>query len=171
MALVFAASADGQRGILSPDHFRITEKASSWTAYSSAAYAVSFQRPSHWVVVPEYSDPELGEQSFGAEDGFFVVGALENPGSIDDVAAGEANHPLLPYGSEPAVARLMIAGQEARLIRPSADQYPSMNRQAAAIIRYPQPVNILGHLYNYFVLYADVGHIEALAQTLIFAGS
>ena len=170
MALVFAVSAEGQPGVLCPDRFRITEKAGAWTAFSNSVYAVSLQRPSHWQRLPEYSDPELGDRGFGAADGFLLVSAVEYPGLIDDVAAGEANHRQMPYGSEPAIESLMIAGQEARLIRPSADQYPSMNGQAALIVRYPQPVSILGHLHNFFVLYVAVGHVEALAQMLVFAG-
>ena len=168
MALVFAASAGGERGVAADLHFHITEKASSWTVYSNAAHAVSFQRPSHWVAVAEHDDPALGQLSFAGEDGFFLVGALESPASIDVVATSEANHPLLPYGSKPTIEALVVAGQEARLVRPSADQYPSMNGQAALIVRYPQPVTVLGHPFNFFVLYADVDHVQTLAQALSF---
>ena len=169
MALVFAASANGQPGVVCPQRFHITEKTSSWTAYSNAAYAVSFQRPTQWVVVPEHNDPVLGKRSYSGEDGFFLIDALENPGTIDQVAAGEANHALMPYGSNPTIEALVVAGREARLVRPSADQYPSMRGQAALIVRYPQPVNVQGHLFNFFVLYADVGHIGTMAQGLSFS--
>jgi hypothetical protein len=166
--LVFAASANGQPGVECPDRFYVTERTSGWILYTNAAYGISLQRPSHWVSVPEHSDPALGELSFAADDGFFLISALENPGLIDAVAAGEANHALMPYGSDPTIEALVVAGQEARLIRPSADQYPSMKGQAALIVRYPRPVTVQGHAFNFFALYADEGHIEELAQTLHF---
>jgi len=170
MALVFAVRAEGQPGVACPDLFYITEATVAQRTYSNTVYAITLEYPAHWQPVPDSWDPALGEVNFAAEDGFFLVGAVENPGSIDEVAAGEAHHALLPYGSQPTVESLLVAGQEARLIWPSADQYPSMNGQAALIVRYPWPVSILDHLYNFFVLYADADHIRAIAQTVYFLG-
>jgi hypothetical protein len=166
--LVFAASANGQRGAQSPNRFYVTEKTSAWILYTNAAYAVSFQRPSQWVIVPEHSDLELGDLSYAGDDGFFIVGALESPASIHEVAAGQASHALQPYGSDPTIETQVVAGQEARLIRPSADQYPSMKGQSALIVRYPRPVTIQGHAFNFLVLQADGDHIDLLAQSLSF---
>jgi hypothetical protein len=89
--------------------------------------------------------------------------------TIDDVAASEAGHVLQPYGSQPIIERLQIQGQDARLILPSEDQPDGMGHQAALIVRYPQPVNILGTLTRYFVLWADYPHIRTIAQTLRFS--
>lgn len=44
-----------------------------------------------------------------------------------------------------------------------------MNYQAALIVRYPQPVNVVGSLCRYFVLWADQAHIRVIAQTLQFS--
>ncbi len=88
--------------------------------------------------------------------------------SIDLATAAEAEHKLQPYGSQPTIETLQIQGQEARLILPSDDQPTGMQHQAALIIRYPQPVNVIGTPCRYFVLWADWPHIRTIAQTLRF---
>jgi len=43
-----------------------------------------------------------------------------------------------------------------------------MQYQAALIVRYPQPVNVLGTPCRFFILWADWPHIRAIAQTVQF---
>jgi hypothetical protein len=138
-----------------------------WTTFSNLAYAISLQYPADWQPVPGYGSPETGETRFAAINGFFQIGAMD-AASIDDVAAAEAGHRLQPYGSQPTIETLQIQGQEARLILPSADQPAGMHYQAALIVRYPQPVNVVGTPCRYFVLWADWPHIRTIAQTLHF---
>jgi hypothetical protein len=138
-----------------------------WADFSSLAYAISLQYPADWQPISGYTDPDTGATRFAAINGFFQIGAMD-AASIDDVAAAEAGHKLQPYGSQPTVEIMEIQGQEARMILPSADQLSGMDDQAALIIRYPQPVNVLGTPCPYFVLWADWPHIRIIAQTLRF---
>jgi TolB protein len=66
------------------------------------------------------------------------------------------------------IETLQIQNQEAHLIMHSADQPAGLQSQAALIIVYPQPVNVIGTPCRYFVLWADWPHIRTIAQTLRF---
>jgi TolB protein len=186
MRLVFAVAAEGQPGIASPVLFQITSAAPTvmptpspqvmpsptpyqdmWITFSSPAYAISLEYPADWQPVPGYGSPETGETRYGGINGFFQIAAMDSD-SIDQATAAEAGHKLQPYGSQPTVETLQVQGQEARLILPSDDQPAGMQHQAALIIRYPEPVNVVGVPCGYFVLWADWPHIGAIAQTLRF---
>jgi hypothetical protein len=138
-----------------------------WSTFSSPAYGVSLQYPAGWQSVPGYSDPEAGETKFAGPDGFFQISAMSGDG-LDQVVASEAEHHLRPYGSQPVIENVRVAGQEARLILPSADQPAAMAGQAELIVRYPEPVTLAGYDYEFFVLWADQDHIRAIAQTVQF---
>jgi hypothetical protein len=173
--LVFAAMAEGQPGVLSPDQFQVifavpnpspltatpTPYMDTWTTFSSPAFAVSLQYPADWQPAG-YGSPETGEIRFAGINGFFHINSMDGD-SIDSVAAAEAGHRLQPYGSHPTIETLQIQGQEARLILPSSDQ----PYQAALIVRYP-PVLTIVWSPRYFVLWADPPHIRAIAETLRF---
>jgi len=138
-----------------------------WQTYSNSHFAIKLKYPANWQPVPGYGDPESGEKYAGT-DGFFMITAMDGE-SIDSVAAAEAYHKLQPYGSQPTIESLQIQGQEARLILPSADA--SMWDQSALIVRYPQPVEIGGHVCPFFVLYADQDHVRAIGDTLRFTAT
>ncbi len=134
-----------------------------WQTYSSASYAVSLRHPATWLPVPGY------DERIGGEDGFFALNAMGGDVmSIDEVTRLEAEHKLQPYGSDPTIESLEIAGQEARLILPSADHPWGAMPQAGLIVRYPQPVDISGNTYQFFVLWADPDHIRDIAESLEF---
>jgi hypothetical protein len=180
MVLIFAVAAEGQPVVFSPDLFHITSAGPTaipepsptpyqdmWITFSNLAYAISLQYPADWQPVPGYGSPETGETKFAAINGFFQIGAMDTD-SIDQAAAAEAEHKLRPYGAQPTIETLQVQGQEARLILPSSDQPASMQNQAAIIIHYPQPVNVIGTPCRYFVLWADWPHIRTFAKTLSF---
>jgi len=181
MLLIFGAIVDGQPGVLSSQQFQITGAVPNpqpipptptpyldmWTTYSNPVFAVSLEYPADWQPIPGYSTPETGEVRFGAINGFFHVNALDTD-NIDVAVASEAGHKLQPYGTKPTIESLQIQGQEARLILPSKDQPAGMQYQAALIVRYPQPVNVLGTPCRFFILWADWPHIRAIAQTIQF---
>jgi LysM repeat protein len=126
--------------------------------YANDIYRVSFVFPENWQRV-------TGERYEGP-DGFFQVAAVVSLEVIGEVCRNEAFHELQPYGSAPSIERLVIQGQEACLILPSADQPPGMREQAALIVRYPTPVNIMGQVYDYAVVYGDKDYIRLFADTL-----
>lgn len=133
--------------------FKIT---SGWKVYSNSTYNVTFQYPASW-------------QPYEGEDGFFQLSAISGEGlPIDEVYRFEAYHKLQPYGSQPKIESLKIEGQEARLILPSDDQPQEIRSQAGLIIQYPNPIQISGTTYYYFVLWAEQNHIRKIAETLRF---
>jgi hypothetical protein len=137
--------------------------APGWETYNSERFVVTFRYPSGWQL-----DPVHGGERYAGEDGYFILDAIGSEGAaIDAVAANQARHHLLPFGSNPTIERLEVQGQEARLILPSADA--TMGDQALLIARYPEPVTILGAAYDHFALYVDQAHIRTIAQTLQFA--
>lgn len=136
--------------------------APGWETYRSERFSVRFRYPPDWEF-----DAVHGGETYRGEDGYFILDAIGSGGAtIDGVVADQVDHPLLPYGTDPAIEELEVGGQQARLTLPAADA--SMGDQAMLIVRYPQPVTILGRGYDYFALYADEAHIRTIAQTLQF---
>ncbi|MEH7379281.1 hypothetical protein V7138_02210 [Bacillus sp. JJ1533] len=128
--------------------------------YTNETYRVRFRYPSNWH--------QVNSERYEGADGFFQISAIGGGDDIHEVCRGEAYHQLLPYGSSPRIYQTRISSQEACLIYPSADQPSEMNRQAAAIVRYPVPVTIEGSTYNYFILWADEDHLNSIARTITF---
>lgn len=86
--------------------------------FSSQEYHVSLQYPSSWKQSGLYST-----LMYEGSDGFFELSALDGAGwTIDQAAELEVHHILKPFGAKPSIKKMEIAGQEARLIKPSADQ-------------------------------------------------
>jgi hypothetical protein len=140
-------------------------KSVDWVDYSNDLYAVSFKYPSGWKLDPLYS-PSI---RFTGEEGFVQLGAGGTGQlGLEEFASSNANHKLSPYGTHPNVTKLKVGGQVAVLIIPSADQGTEMKGQACLIVQYPKAVKIGGTSYNYFILYSDVTHIEAIAATVRF---
>ncbi len=134
-----------------------------WKTYSNPAFNVTLEYPANWQHMPEY-----GER-YGGADGFFEVSPAFSPElTVDEACELQANHKLKPYGSQPQVERLQVQGQEACLIWPSDDQVKDMEGQAALIVRYPEPVQIMGDVYGYFILWADKNHIREIGKKLRF---
>lgn len=130
------------------------------TTFNSVVYKVQFQYPAHWerVTADRYEGP----------DGFFQISAISSDETINEVCHDEAFHQLLPYGSEPRIYNTPIQQQEACFIFPSEDQPPEMKGQSALIVRYPNPIQIEGTTYNYFILWADQNHMNEISSSLIF---
>jgi TolB protein len=52
-----------------------------------------------------------------------------------------------------------VQGQDGRLIKPSIDQAPDCDKQAALIISSPTPIEMAGESYKYLIISADKDHI------------
>ncbi|KKK40004.1 hypothetical protein WQ57_01670 [Mesobacillus campisalis] len=128
--------------------------------YTNPAFKVSFQYPAHWRRVTE--------ERYEGSDGFFQIGAISSEDPIETVCHNEAFHQLLPYGTQPRIVPTKIQNQEACYIFPSADQPAEMNNQAALIVRYPTPIVLDGTSYQYFILWADQGHVTVIGESLVF---
>ncbi len=134
---------------------------------TSERYGVTLRYPAAWGTVPGYDGARLG-----GPDGFLQLDAAQSPNAdIDAVADLAAHHQLVPYGSEPSVLHLVVAGEPARLILPSADQAQEMAGQAQLVVQYPEPRVIDGEPYSFLVVHADAEHLRAIAATLAFGGA
>jgi len=102
-------------------------------------------------------------------DGFFQVGVINAlDSSIYEVAQNEASHKLSPYGSSPEIKEERIKTKEFVFIYPSGDQSEDIRDQACFIIKYPESITVGSDEYNYFILWADAGHIEDIADSFNF---
>jgi TolB protein len=128
--------------------------------FTSNIYKVQLQYPAHWK--------KVNDERYEGPDGFFQISAISSDSTIDEVCHSEAFHQLMPYGSKPRINKRQIQNQEACLIFPSQDQPAEMGGQAALIVRYPQPIQIEGTTYNFFILWADQVHINNLSSSLTF---
>jgi TolB protein len=128
--------------------------------FRNTVYNVQFQYPAHWE--------RVNEERYEGPDGFFQISAISSDDAIEKVCQNEAYQQLLPYGTQPRIVHTYIENQVACLITPSQDQAAEMRGQAALIVRYPTPVIIEGTPYNYFILWADQGHIREISQSLTF---
>ena len=138
----------------------------AWTILSNSSLKVTLRHPTNWR-------PEAGEGQgdsptrVSGEDGFLSITCIGQPdATIDIVAANQAGHRLRPFGERPSIEGMLIQGQEARLIVPSADQQASM---AMLIVRYPRPVDVSGSTCQFFALSASAEHIRAISHTLRFS--
>jgi hypothetical protein len=110
----------------------------SWRTYRDETYAVELRFPSEW-------QKESGEEArFRGEDGYVFMDASSGyePG---EVCRSQANHKLLPFGSNPQIQTMTIAGQRACVVWPSKDQQSVVSRfgDAMLAVQYPAPVKIL----------------------------
>lgn len=137
-----------------------TPRSSLKKTYTNHEYNVQFQYPANWqsVTAERYEGP----------GGFFQISAISSDSTIDQVCQNEAFHQLMPYGSAPRIVKTQIQSQEACFIFPSSDQPTEMRNQAALITRYPNPIQIGGDTYNYFILWADENHIDEISASLSF---
>ena len=152
---------------LLPTRTLTPDRLATWVTYTNSAYAVTLRHPATWAKDPRYTLPN--QERYVGADGFFQVSAASAP-SLDVAASNEANHPLHPYGAHPTITTVRFAGQDARLILPSSDQPTEMAGQAALIVLSPKPIRLGSDSYAYLVLWADRGHIQDIASTLVAGG-
>ncbi len=139
-----------------------TAQPEPWQRFHDDLYQVSFEYPAAW----RDTSSELVTRLTG-EDGWLQVAGAGTSADLDSFATDQAYHKLQPYGSEPAIERMILAdGRQARLILPSANQPSSLRQQAMIITLYADPIFIGDHSVNYLMLAADVGHIRDIGATL-----
>lgn len=132
--------------------------------YTNYAYGVNLRFPPDWRPVSGTT-----YDRYEGADGFFSLSAAGGPGStLGEVVSNEVTHPLKPYGTNPTITNLIIDGQPARLIMPSADQDASMHGQAVIIATYPKPMKVGTQDYQFLVFWADRSHIQDMASTITF---
>ncbi|NSW84226.1 MAG: PD40 domain-containing protein [Syntrophothermus sp.] len=135
--------------------------------YLNPAYGVYLEFPRHWRPRPGYDDVAGIPGSYGGDDGFFLVSAMNGEGlTPEEVARHEASHKLKPYGERPRLEKTTVNGREGYFVFPSPEL--GVGAGACCVVPYPRPVAITGEKYHYFILYGDAKHIRDLAASLRF---
>ena len=144
------------------------------TPYTNAEFKVQLQYPVDWVPDPQYAAnigggvDEMYRDARGREYGFFQVNAANAPGTLDDVAQGEANHLLKPFGEHPEIERVTVGGKEARLILPESSAPEPFT--AELIVPYQASLFIAGSTYSFLIIYGHVDFIRGIAATMAVTG-
>ena len=116
----------------------------------------------------QFNSSLVNDERYVGDDGFFQISAIFGSEDINEICHDEAFQELRPYGTSPKIIPSRNQSIEACTILPSSDQPAEMNGQAAYIVKYPEPIQLGGEMYNYFILWADKGHIKAISSTLVF---
>ena len=128
--------------------------------YTNESFGVTFQYPASWK--------RENDERYVGDDGFFQISAIFGSEDINEICHDEAFQELRPYGTMPEIIPSANQSLEACTILPSSDQPEEMNRQAAYIVKYPEPIQLGGEMYNYFILWADKDHIKKISSTIKF---
>ena len=136
--------------------------------YTNEAFDVNFQYPAGWKGRMQFNSSLVNDERYVGDDGFFQISAIFGSEDINDICHDEAFQELRPYGTTPEIKPSENQYIEACTILPSSDQPAEMNGQAAYIIKYPDPIELDGNTYNYFILWADKNHIDRISSTLLF---
>lgn len=132
--------------------------------FQSNRYKIEFKFPKGWTKNPRYEDKYEGE------NGFFEVGDFSGVGeNIDEAVNTQINEFYKPYGNSPTIRKFVVDGQPARVIYPSSDQLEYYkDREAALVLKYPEPVIIDGKTFDYVVIWASKAYIPLIISTLRF---
>lgn len=145
---------------------------SNWKTYSDEKFGIEIKYPPN-------RETFFGGISSTTSIGI-LVSATGSGGSgrsdidIDNVAIGMTNHKLgPPYGNNPKISKLVVDGQEARLITPT-----NSNVHLGLIVRYPKPHLVGDYDNKYEFLTLDilqkngyVGYEADMIKTIKFLNS
>lgn len=135
-----------------------------YNTFISNKYHVQFDYPSDWVKNPRYEDKYEGP------DGFFEVGDYTGThSSIDDAVKEQIEADHKPYGTNPVVEKITLDGQPACIIYSSNDQNSFYNdRDSVIIVKYPEPNDVNGDLYNFVDIWTLPEYIPLITSTFKF---
>jgi hypothetical protein len=120
---------------------------------------VSVELTGAWTQIPSE-----GSRRYQTDHQFVFFAGVQAP-SIDHAVDNHARHKLRPFGSSPAVSDIVVDGQQAKLIEPSADA-PALMRgyppAAVAIIDVGRIFTIGDTSYGFVTVTADVVSIRGI---------
>ncbi|WP_062281964.1 hypothetical protein [Neomoorella mulderi] len=90
--------------------------------YLNPAFGVCLEFPRHWQPRTGYGDVAGIPESYGGDDGFFLVNVMNGEGwTPEEVARQEAFHKLKPYGEKPRLEKTTVNGREGYFVFPSPE--------------------------------------------------
>ena len=133
-------------------------------AVGTAVFGVELDIPPEWTYDTNDTD---GSERWSGDSGFVALFARADESGLDALAEQVANHRLRPFGTEPTIEEISVAGTSARLIMPAADATPLDGFAfGEVLVRAPEPIELGGDTYNVVSLRADVDHIRAVAASV-----
>ena len=130
--------------------------------YSNPDFHISLRYPSEWDADERYVFNGTTAR-FSGETGFFQVDAAPD-GTLETLVQGLTDHIRTSPDSEPLMEEISLGSVTGHLI-----SFPGDSSAAAAFAApYPWPVRIGEGNYQFFILYADAGHIKNIAQSVAF---
>lgn len=131
----------------------------SLVTVTSAPLGVSMQVPAIWKLNASYAPATR----YDGTDGFIELGQ-SGVGPSEECTLS-ADHVLRPYGNQPTIVSMTVAGQPACFVTPSADA-PLVEGFAVATlaVAYPHPTSSIKCL----IVDTDVNHAAAIAASLKF---
>jgi TolB protein len=151
---------------------------SGYATFQSQWFGVSLRYPAQWATVyPE--DQYVGQESYRGEDGFFSIAVGGSAGTVEAcrIVLKAMSARRQPYGQDPTIEAMEIAGEDACLIWPSDDQEryysPDVAHFALLLVNYP-PHEMSGRSNPSGAavwLSADTDHMMDIASSMTFTGS
>jgi hypothetical protein len=135
---------------------------SQWSVYTDTQLKVTVSYPANW------QKDDTGEAMYKGIDGFFQLSAVasEAPTAAeictDDI---DGNRKDYQYGTSPSLQYLVVDGQPACLIWPSADQSIYFRGVSLLAVQFPK---VLAPQPYILLLFADKDHIWQMGKRLKF---
>ncbi len=146
--------------------YSLTEqKSESKKIYYNPNLRIILAYPTTWLPVPILQDNDGLPRRFEGKSGWFEVSATSGEGVILTEIASSLNQVYdLPFGANPQINTVKIAGQPGAMIVPTEDGI----NQAAAVITYPEPVLVGLTSYRFFIIRFDKNHAVNILNSLKF---
>jgi hypothetical protein len=133
--------------------------------YFNPNLKITLYYPASWLPNGEFLDYDGLPRRFEGESGWFEVGATSGDGVIlTEVAASLNSNGNMPFGQNPQISTVQIAGQPGAVIMPAEDNI----NQAAAVVAYPEPIQAGFTNYRFLIVKMDRRHLTSLLNSLIF---
>lgn len=133
--------------------------------YFNPNLKVMLRYPADWLPGDEYLDLDNLPRRWQGSSGWFEISATSGEGVIlTDLVASLNNSEASPFGKNPAIGTVQIAGQQGAVIVPVEENI----NQAAAVITYPKPVLAGLNSYRFLVIKMDRNHLNSLLNSLRF---
>ncbi len=133
--------------------------------YFNPSLKVMLDFPADWQPGGEYLDWDGLPRRWQGETGWFEISATSGDGVIlTDIVASLNNPESWPFGQNPVVSTVKIAGQPGAVIVPEEQTI----NQVAAVVTYPQVVKVGLNNYRFLILRMDRFHMTSLLNSLRF---
>ena len=131
--------------------------------YFNPSLKVILSYPADWLPVSAPLDTDGLPRRFAGGTGWFEISGTSGDGVIlTEVATSLNQLTKPPFGQNPKITTVQIAGQPGVIIMPTETQV----RAAAAVVAYPKPVELGLTNYRFLILKAEVGHLVNLVESL-----